>query len=884
MDQGKTFVFSIAQVTKNERDGWRLPLVCVGMHPLMKLILPAALLCLSSLSLPAAEVFEAALGREAELPGGKEADGIRGDFVLRSDKIEAVVSHNAPLRRANMSTFYGPDGVTPGCLFDLTLRGTNNDQLICYGPVGHGEVSYVKTAAVKEEGAAAVESVTTAAKGNGIFKRNEYRVRDGIQGIFITSILRNETDKPQKVNTKADFTRFNETGEGDGIFWTSAVDPADKAGYAQVVLKLEGTEKSGGEIEIAPGKEVVIHRFLAVGRSAAEAAGIANEVRGSELGTLNGKVMSGGKPVTTGRVEVPLGKSKVTAFPDEKGEFRVKLAPGTFDITATDIGRPEVKQSITLAKDQTLNVTIEMEAASRVDFTITDDQGRSTPCKAMFEGLEGTPNPDLGPVMRARGCKDQYHSEKGQFSVQLPTGKYRIRVVRGGEYSSLEKIVSLDQGKAFAFKGTLKRVLSTPGWVTSDFHNHSTQSGDNICGTDDRLINYAAEGLEWCPTTEHNRFYDWRPHMERLGLLEYFNTIPGIELTGSRQHFNAFPFTPDRYLQDGGAPVWNDDPRITAITLRRHQGENPDRWIQFNHPDLINMFRDRDSDGIADGGFVGVGTMIDGIETQNGNETAILEGAPYRISRSKNSLAAKATSVREFIWLQLLNQGHRLVAVGVADAHAVYGNGVAGWHIYLKSPTDTPKELNWSDLSPHAKAGHIIVTNGPFLSVTTLDGKGPGDDARGTGGTTLNVQVQGTDWVAIDRVQVLVNGRPDAKLNFTRSTHPKMFKDGVVQFEERIAVPLESDAHLIVVAMGENSTLAGGYGTSDQSKMHPCAYNNPIYVDVDGHGFQANGDTLGYDLPVSGVTADRAKELLQRGGKISEAPAIPKPDGTPTKK
>jgi hypothetical protein len=115
---------------------------------------PTALLFLALLtsSLNAAEVFEAALGREAELPGGKEADGILGDFVLRSDKVEAVISHNAPNRRANMSTFYGEDGVSPGCLYDLTLRGANNDQLVAYGPCGHGPVSYVKIANVKEDG------------------------------------------------------------------------------------------------------------------------------------------------------------------------------------------------------------------------------------------------------------------------------------------------------------------------------------------------------------------------------------------------------------------------------------------------------------------------------------------------------------------------------------------------------------------------------------------------------------------------------------------------------------------------------------------------------------------------------------------------------------
>jgi hypothetical protein len=33
--------------------------------------------------------------------------------------------------------------------------------------------------------------------------------------------------------------------------------------------------------------------------------------------------------------------------------------------------------------------------------------------------------------------------------------------------------------------------------------------------------------------------------------------------------------------------------------------------------------------------------------------------------------------------------------------------------------------------------------------------------------------------------------------------------------------------------------------------MHPIAYTNPIYVDVDGKGFEPNGDTLGHPLPVA---------------------------------
>ncbi len=822
---------------------------------------------LSASSLPAAEVFEAALGRETELPKGKEADGILGDFVLRSDKVEAVISHNAPQRRANMSTFYGEDGVTPGCLYDLTLRGANNDQMICYSPAGHGPVSYVKAVDTKAPNSAAVEVVTTAARNKGVFRRNVYRVQDGVHGIYTTTTLRNESDEPRTVRSKVDFTRFEKTGDSGGIFWVDAVDPDDKCGYAQTVLKITGAEKLSDDLTIAPGKEVVVERFLAVGRSPAEAAGEALAAKGEKLGVLSGKLLSGGKPVVRGVVAIPLGDKSVDIRPDETGAFQVKVAPGTFELVASDLGRAELRQSVTITAGETTTVALEMAEAARVRFAIKDDQGRDTPCKAMFEGLDGTPAPDLGPVMRAHGCRDQYHSEKGAFTVQLPPGKYRVRVVRGSECSSIQQEVSVAPGTEVVVEGVLNRVVDSKGWISSDFHNHSTQSGDNICGTPDRIINLAAEMIEWAPTTEHNRFYDWRPHIDKLGLGDYLNTIPGIELTGSRQHINAFPFKPEPYLQDGGAPQWNDDPRITALTLRRTQGEDPTRWIQFNHPSLSNMFVDRDSDGLADGGFVGVGEMIDGIETQNGNSAAILEGAPFKISRPKGAIAAKANPVREFIWLQLLNQGHRLVAVGVADAHTVYGNGVGGWHVYLPSTTDKPKELDWSELSPHAKAGHMLITNGPFMTVATPDGHGPGDDVRGNGGTTLRVKVQGTDWIGIDRVQVLVNGRQEPALNFTKATHPAMFKDGAVKFEESIKVPLEQDAHLIVVAIGENSNLAGGYGTSSQAAMSPCCYNNPIYVDVDGHGFKANGDTLDFEVPAMGITADQAAARLKRAGK-----------------
>ncbi|WP_395736554.1 CehA/McbA family metallohydrolase [Prosthecobacter sp.] len=846
----------------------------------MKPVLLLSLLIASSM--PAAEVFEAALGREAELPKGKEADGILGDFVLRSDKVEAVISQNSPNRKANMSTFYGEDGVTPGCLYDFTLRGANNDQLVVYGPCGHGPVSFVKSIPTQEEGSAAVESVTTAAKNGGVFKRHEYRVKDGVQGIFITTTLRNETDKPQKTFTKSDFTRFDSTGTTtDGIFWTDAINPAHKCGYALGTLNLTGIEKLEDSIELKAQQEVVISRFFAVGTSPAQAVGEVRAVKGAKQGVISGQIFDkGDKGVSTARILVPDGEKKtIPAYPDAEGKFNLKLPEGQTEIIVEDLGREPSKLAFAVTADGLVTPKIYVASASRIRFDITDESGKPIPCKAHFAPLDkDAPKLDLGPKWRAHGCVDQYMSENGQFTQQLPPGKYHVVVVRGPEYSHLEQEITVEAGKEHVFKGTLKRVVDTKGWISADFHNHSTPSGDNVCDTDGRLINIAAENLEFTPTTEHNRFYDWEPTIKALGLEPYIKTVKGIELTGSRQHVNAFPFEPEPLKQNGGAPDWNDDPRITVLTLRRWQGERADRWIQFNHPDLSNMFIDRDSDGIQDGGFVGVGGMIDGAESENGPGTDILADSPFRLSRPAGSLAMKVNPVREFVWRQLLNQGLRVTAVGVADAHSVYGNGVGCWRCYLPSSTDEPAKIDWAELAPHAKAGHLVLSTGPFLEVTTQNGKIAGDDDRATGGIDLKVRVQCTDWMDIDRVQVLVNSRPDPKLNFTRATHPQMFKDGVVKFEEKIHVPLEHDAQLIVVAIDEDGNQQTCYGTSDYAKMRPCAYNNPIYVDADGQGFTPNGDTLGFELPVGGLKVDQVKEKLMRAGVIKDEPKAAAPE------
>jgi len=817
----------------------------------------------------AAEVFELGEANFAERPMGKEADGIVGDFVMRNDKVELLVSGNLPLRRANMSTFYGEDGITPGCLYDLTLLDADNDQITIFSPGGQrGPVNYVRIVSDGKDGEAVLETVVSAAKSGAIAKRHEYRLKDGWQGVLIVTTMTNEGKEPVKVPLADQWTPMRTKGNFNGVNWGDSIDPADKAGYAHAwVAEAGATIPEKPETELAPGASITVARFLSVGTSPAAAAGIVESRRvadtvGSLSVTMKGP--EGAAIPGDGRVLIGTAPDKtIIAYPDADGRLSVDLVAGAYTLTVEDIGRATVVETVEIAPKATAEKVIALGAESAITFEIKDEAGRSVPCKAQFNALGETAKVNLGPTDRARGCVDQYFSETGNFAVPLPPGKYEIIVTRGPEHSHLREEIELMPGATHAVAGVLKRVVQTPGWVATDFHNHSTPSGDNTCGTDDRLINLAAEHVEFAPTTEHNRLYDWLPHIEKLGLAPYLKTVPGMELTGSGAHFNSFPFEPDTYKQDGGAPVWKKDPRLNAITLRDWQKSEEDRWIQINHPDMIENFIDRDKDGRTDGGFAYFGGLIDGLETQNYSASEILAGAPYKLTAARSGGPGRVVApIREFIWLQLLNQGLSPKAIAVADAHHVHGNGVGGWRTYVKSSTDEPEKIDWREMSRNAKAGRSILSTGPYLEVETGSGILAGGHDRVSGAIELKVKVQCSTWLDIDRVQVLVNGRQVPEYNYTREKNPDMFTDDVVKFDQTLKLHLDQDAHLIVVAIGEKHSLVTGFGSSGQAKLNPIAYNNPIFVDVDGGGFQANGDTLGYDLPVGGLTVDDVKGKL----------------------
>ena len=67
---------------------------------------------------------------DSTVPAGKEVDSIYGDWVLRNDRLVAVIADAIPGRNANMTVRN-----VGGAVIDLTVRDPQSDQLSAYYPL-----------------------------------------------------------------------------------------------------------------------------------------------------------------------------------------------------------------------------------------------------------------------------------------------------------------------------------------------------------------------------------------------------------------------------------------------------------------------------------------------------------------------------------------------------------------------------------------------------------------------------------------------------------------------------------------------------------------------------------------------------------------------------
>ena len=782
--------------------------------------------------LPAAELARLTADNwDTYAPAGKEVDAIYGDFVLRNEHVVVVVANPIEGRAANMTVRQ-----VGGAIIDLTEREAPNDQLSAFYPGARRykfQLSSSSLAAGQDEARGRSVELVVVSPTSG----HQHNTPE----VLITYSLR---DGEPFVRVRATYRNPSHAEDHD-------IQSQSRGGRQRTLSYLQDGED---RFRIEAGAEHTLRLRLFPKKNLLEVNSQALAFEGESLSPVALSVTEGRRRPVAG-AELMLtrnGAAFGSGRTGSDGRLRLSLPRGTYSGWVKALGRGSQAVFFNVEGGRRVRTSVELPVAPRVTAHITDENGGPIACKVEFIGTEGTEPPFFGPDSGEHAVHNLFYSHNGRFTQIVPPGTYRVIISHGPEYDAVFTRLEVPEGGEVSLQATLRRVVQTPGWVSADFHSHSSPSGDNTSSQLGRVLNLVAEHIEYAPCTEHGRLSTYVPHLKRLGIEGVMGTAVGIELSrspGTRNHQNAFPLILKPHTQDGGAPRTAEDPLVQIERLALWDNGS-DKLVQQNHPDIGHIFFDRNGNSQVDEGFPGMISFMDVIEVHQIG-SILSRGATYEAQ-------GRIRNHRIFNWLQLLNQGYRIPGVVNTDAH--YNFHGSGWlRNYLKSKTDDPAQIETLDIVHASERGNVVMTNGPFLEVYTPTG-GRGTGSRFTAGDTvsavegkvdLQVRVQCPNWLDIDRVQVLVNGRPDPKLNFTRAANPSSFSDGVVKFDQTISVELTSDAHLIVVAIGENFTLGPVMGPQ-RGQAAPAAMSNPIFVDMDGNGFKPNGDTLDAPRPVMG--------------------------------
>ncbi len=832
-------------------------------------------LILFTASAPAAELLELASENwDAVAPQGKEVDAIYGDYVLRNDKIVAVIAKPGPERDANLTVHD-----VGGAVIDLTSRTESNDQLSAYFPLaerfhftGRAEWPIASQASTAGDAAIVFQGEPRASQDDSpepkltAFVR--YNVWDGEDYVTIETAVRNDSSEPIEWS-------LSDTARVDGGDFASGYDPVlamwwahdafwrqaygvQSAGSGPSVMRVAGKQPcridfgKGEENKhtIKPGEFLTCERRLFVTNDSVALRGSVRTWNKTPQGQVNFTATDPAGPVADAAIELTSTANSSPAgsgVMDAEGEYECQLAPGKYGYTLRAPGSVEAKGEITVAADQTAQTEVKLSEPGYVNVKVTGKAGEPLACKVAFHGRDGTPDPNFGPESAIYGVKNLQYTPTGEFRVPLLPGVYEVVASHGPEFDAVIERITITAGEETKWDAKLIRTVDTTGYLSTEYHSHSTPSGDNTASQRGRVLNLLAEHLEFAPCTEHQRITTYDEHLDFFDARQKLLSCPGMELTGKPlpiNHQNAFPLVEHRHQQDGGGPQTDINP-IKQIERLAMWDNGSDKVVQTNHPNIAQMIGDKDLNGQPDGGFEKMFAYMDVVEI---HPPEMLFDA---LEVGSGGWDDRGTPIHN--WLQLLNLGYRIPGVVNSDAH--YNFHGSGWiRNWVKSTTDDPGEASVVELCHETEHGHVICSNGPFMTVSANSGKGesvlPGDDLEAPSKEVrLKVKVQCPNWLEVNRVQLFVNGRPSKEHNYTRRTHADMFGVSPVMFDEELTVKLESDAHLVVAACGEGQKLGIVYGEAAGAAM-PTVVANPIFVDVDGDGFEPNGDDLGIALPV----------------------------------
>lgn len=770
---------------------------------------------------------------------GADATGRVGDWKLYNRKVSFVISGVGPSLTPAGRGGHLVDAVVndkdgkPGIDFleEFTsivalLRVFRPESVKVLEPGGPNKPAILRFTG-KDIGFPAFDMVF-AAKSIGVTIEVDYILRPDSSALEITTRLKGITDDTRAVLGDATFlgdqtTQYfsgygvdKKSAQGKLVRWAAAIGQG--VGY----LLTSGSDKTPMRLTIAQvpflpfirdadtseGHLKPYTRFLYVNNG--DLQGLLNELQQRyptpDLVSFQGTVSNLRAPVLA---QVQLLNDKGVALfqtrPDPQGRFAFKVPKGKYKVRVLSPGQKTLTTDISEGK----NATLSMEKGGTLQISV---QGMDADGK----------NVGFVPVrLQLTGAQSQLlYITTDQQKIPVAAGQWKVLFSRGLSWEFVQKNIEVKEGETLPLTVEIKQAYATKGYVVADMHLHTTKSIDSEITIKRRIKSLVAEGLQFVASTDHDIAVDYTPTIEELQMKSWLQAIAGKEISPIKYHFGAFPFVPtttmDAYYNTGWA-MYNKGrfqrvmtgPEIWAAVKKR----NPKALVQLNHPRSNQAFLEYIKYSVKNG----VSSLKSKDFNENWDTMEILNGG------GRDAFLTKTLPD----WFSLLNQGFLKTAVGNSDSHGD-SEVVGATATLIQSSLSTPGSFNVDELLSNLKQNKAQVYAGPFLDVT-VDGKPAAGARLKTGTATLKIRVLAPGWVPVSYLVIYVNGKETRRVSIPDSTK-------VVRFELEENIKVSKDSWVVVMAGDDKRDMKPVY-----PGRRPISMTNPLYLDVDGDGFNAPG-------------------------------------------
>jgi hypothetical protein len=315
----------------------------------------------------------------------------------------------------------------------------------------------------------------------------------------------------------------------------------------------------------------------------------AGTVRGA-VGTRDGKALR--QPVVVAERD---GKPYAWVV-GHAGAYRLQLPAGKYALYATgrNYSRSDPTSVNVRAGTEQVRDFHDLGSPGRLEFSVADSRnGAALDARiAITEGQK--------PLVEFLGGKTFFTEleHRGHVGVRIAPGRYLFTVSSGGGFLAADAQVRL---AVAAGKSRESRVAITPlfdppsrGWYSADLHHHADQA-EAVTPPGDLARSQLAAGLNVLFVSDHDSTVN-HAVLQQIASARGVAFIPGIELSPSWGHFNAYPLTP-------GAQLAIDTSTATIDMILKEARRAGATVVQVNHPfNPFGYFTSLKA-GVAPGGF-----------------------------------------------------------------------------------------------------------------------------------------------------------------------------------------------------------------------------------------------------------------------------------------